>query len=461
MDGPRSLAEYLDDFRDVCLPIAPANARSVGTERRAIDDYLELWPSEWREHVESLADSLSTMPDDVRVVALAPARMEQTRITGLLDGLSQDIAGVQDFGARMLELIILENWLTTESRDDTEAAVTYWTQHHPRAYAVHLCRHQFAASATCRLALARKLLADVALLRSRRRPIQSAPLYLLSEDADVTQVERGRTLSAVRILDARPWLDGLRGPQERSLSALRSNDLLLLERRSWQFTELLLSSSSLHPHIWPKANFYWNRVVTAGSNVMFSAEAYALIRGYSTGVPLFEDMDIGQRLSVLRGEYFRGRFVPNVRTVQRFSSREESDAARVMLSLRTQTHLYDDGDPDATFYNSQHEYAVRNADKRALLEALSDVAFLSRGNSPRFEAILTSLLRETYRILCDEDSARKVFNRVMHWLGFAPDDFRCSGHVVSLHRFSGFCHNASSFRHSLSRLEHRNRLISK
>lgn len=455
MDGPRTLGEYLHEFGDTRLPLPPTPERSIEGERRAIDAYCERWTPEWASQVESYAERLPPMSPGIRVAALAPARMEQIRISGLLEGLVHDISSLGP-NSNALELVILENWLEHETRDDTAGVVTSWLARHDGLRVVHLLAHEFHPSTLCRLAYARKLLADVAVLRSRRRHRQSGPLYLLSEDADVTDIESGRTQTALRILDACPWLDGLRGPQERSLHAMKHNALLLLERRSWQFTELLLSSTRYQPHLWPQANFYWNRVVTAGSNVFLSAEAYALIRGYSSNVPLFEDMDIGQRLSVLRGQYSGSRFIPNVTTVQRFPSREESDASRAMLSLRDSAHIYDDGDPDATFYCPKHEQAVRTSGVTSLLQSLSDVAMPHDRSIHRFEAILTSLFREVYRILRDEDRTHAVFQRVMYHLGFRHADFVVSDDSVSVHCHSGFRRNVARVRRTLTRLEYRN-----
>lgn len=176
----------------------------------------------------------------------------------------------------------------------------------------------------------------------------------------------------MKYLDIHPKLDALRGSQDRTRWALANNQLLLLERRSWFFTECQLSAKRLWPTNWEGANFYWNRVVTGGWNTCFTAETYALIRGYTPTVRIFEDMDIGQRISVLRG-YWRGeRFIPDVSTVSRFPYRAESSAARAILSLSQERHIYDDDNDFECFFGTYSEKSVHEKPLKDLIQNIRD-----------------------------------------------------------------------------------------
>ena len=450
MDGPRSLESYLMDFRSVSVPIEPAHDRDVSRERKVIAAYCESWEVDWRNLVEKWASILPPMRESVRVAALAPARMECTRIAGLLGAIASETQSCHKYQASLLELSILENWLSCESRDETSDIVKAWRHRTRHLFDIHLLQHEFDVGQKCRLSRARKLLADVAVYRSLQRPVQVGPLYLLSEDADVTAVDSGRSVNGMEFLDRYPHIDAIRGLQERSLASMRSNDLLLLERRSWQFTELLLSSQALHPNKWSDANFYWNRVVTAGSNVFVAAETYALIGGYSVSVPLFEDMDIGQRISVMRGKYTQYGFMPNVTTIKRCSHREESSAVRILLALAEEKALYDDGNPEASFFDVAHEQRVRTISEDSLLVAIAEYAKICPSNAWRFEAVLSGLLSETHRIMQDKSRTDALFRRVMCHMGFAPEHYKCDGGVVLLVNTQGFRNCAETFRRRTS-----------
>src|SRR6202011_3728739 len=158
--------------------------------------------------------------------------------------------------------------------------------------------------------MARKLLADIALLRGLRRSSQRASLYLASEDADIYWLDPAQLDVMVRALDAAPALDALRGQQDRCPWLIAQFATLFLMRRSWNFLETHLASASRRPERNPHYDFNCNRIVTSGWNTVFSAEAYARIRGYTPIRRFEEDMDIGEKLSVLRAFWQDGKLVP-------------------------------------------------------------------------------------------------------------------------------------------------------
>ena len=417
MDGPKSLNYYLKLYGRIHIP--PSGTRCHKREQRAMLQYVDSWPAHWRNTITSLADTLPAMSPRTRIVGLVPARNEEHRIRAFLKAILNDVYSSQMESS--CELIILENGLPMEIGPTGSAIETWIKESHPH-FPVHILKHTWDEAEASPLAKGRKLLADVAVFRACKfSPRQS--FYLLSEDADTISIQTGRLRGALSLLDRFPVVDAIRGRQERSLWAMNCNHLALLERRSWQFTELLLSSRRYWPDKNTHHNFYWHRVVTAGSNVFFSAEVYSLIGGYSDDVSVFEDMDIGQRISVLRGHYAGARFIPRLDTICRFPFRQESCIARVLLSLVRKGHLY--GHDGAGFYGVDH--IIKRPDSVALLlQKLAPHAQPHQNNIHRYEEVLKDLYIEILRIFEGRGEGVKLFRRVMMYLGFKNNAYACT-----------------------------------
>lgn len=447
MLGPRAMWEYIEEFsRQGEFPIEPILARDAHREKLAIESYLSCQGDAWLAAVAAAENSMPPMSPRTRCVVLVPSRYEEQRIVGFLEALAKETVGLCAVEPASIDLMVLENWHEGETRDGTADVVRDWLRLRKPAFRVHLLTHEWARDDTCPVAKARRLLADIALYRAYRRGIYVKPLYLLTEDADTQRTQARRTEVFIDYLDKNPSVDAICGVEERDRAALAKNDLLLLDRRSWFFSETLLSAKSLGPSVRLDADFHWNRVVTPGANICFSAETYALIRGYSTDVCIFEDMDIGQRVSVLRGKWSDGRFVPNVATVRRLPLREESSAARAILALsRGAADPYDGGIDGCSFYDKAVEQTVRNQSPESLLESLRQYAHISEGNKHRFDEVLSMHYREVVRILRDGALGRRVFTRVLWLLGFAPGDYVIQDAQVVLLRVDGFRSLARSF----------------
>ncbi len=407
MDGPKSLNYYLDLFKKSHLP--PSIERCSYTQNISVEKYVDTWSNGWKDLVKKYADEIPPLTSKVRVVGLIPARNEEYRIISCLDALEYDVCTSNM--CNTFELIILENGNITEI-GQTYSSVSDWIRRHMPLFSIHCLKHSWDKKEKYPLAKARKLLSDIVIYRMlKTKP--NHPIYLLSEDADIEHIQKGRMRAALLKLDRQPWLDAIRGMQERSIYALKQNHLALLERRSWQFTELLLSSKRYWPENNKHYNFYWHRVVTAGSNVFFSAEIYSLIGGYSSDVTVFEDMDIGQRISVLRGYYVQGRFFPRLNTIQRFSFREEFSIARILLSLVNKGHVYSH---DGTgFYDVDHLIKQPNSID-LLLNKLAPYARPDRDNITMYEQVISNLKMEIQRIFNGDTKGDQLFSRVMSYL---------------------------------------------
>ncbi|WP_300461644.1 hypothetical protein [Desulfobacula sp.] len=413
MDGPKSLELYLAMFNGTHIP--QTTNRCPRRQHSSIQKYIDTWSSSWFKAIKHYKDQLPSIRSSVRVIGLIPARNEEYRIQDCLSAIAYDVASSKMKEA--FELIILENGYNNEV-GPTAKAVCEWIKKNKPTFPIHTLQWSWVNKEKYPIAKARKILADLAIFRVYDS-CPNHPIFLLSEDADIERIQSGRMRMALKKMDKELSIDAIRGVQERSIRALKQNHLVLLERRSWQFTELFLSSHFFRPPHIEIGNFYWNRVVTAGSNVFFSAEVYSLIGGYSEDVSVFEDMDIGQRISVLRGQYKNGHFDPCVDTVRRFPGREESSIARILLSLIQRTHVYEH---DGTgFFDVDHIIKKPDSISRLLVE-LSPYTKLSEGNRWRFEILFTEALSELYRIL-NVELGKKIFRRVMYYLGFSPGSY--------------------------------------
>jgi len=447
MLGPKDLAEYIKEFAShPGAFVAPALDRDVAREHAAIDSYLSHQNVHWMATVRAAGTSIPAMHDNVRCVLLVPARYEERRICNFLNALLNETTQLCTHEPKSLEVIVLENWFKGESRDRTALVVRNWNRERHPSFLVHHLIQEWPEDDKCVMALSRKLLADVALWRAHCRNEYVEPLYLLTEDADTLLTQGRRTESFIEYLDKNPGIDAVCGIEERERTVLARNDLLLLDRRTWFFSEILLSSRKYSPAVRSNTDFHWNRVVTPGANFCISAETYALIRGYSTDVRIFEDMDIGQRVSVLRGGWANGRFVPNVSTIRRLPLREESSASRAILALsRGAVDPYEGGEEGCSFFDRRTEQIVRNQPQDSLLNRMQEYAQITDDNKYRFEEVLSMHYREVVRILRDATLGRRVFARVLWLLGFGPGDYKMQDNNVVLHRVDRFRSFANRF----------------
>lgn len=436
MDGPKTLAAYIEILGGRTLH--PLSSRSAAFDRIAAHAYLNRMEPLWLEDVMRLSGSLPPLNPMTRAVTLIPARNEEYRIASCLSAIDIDIR--TSAAEEWSEILVLENGFKGEL-GRTKASIFAWAKAHRPRYAVNVISKEWTANERNPLAKARKLLADVTIARSLSANLV-APLYLLSEDADIEHIECGRLTAAVRCLNVDPSIDALRGFQDRTVRALKANHLALLERRSWQMTEALLSASSMWPENNPVANFYWNRVVTAGSNVFIPAQVYCEIDGYSTDVVVFEDMDIGQRISVLRGCRNGSRFIPRVSSIRRAPFREESNIARILHALSHAAHVYE--------HNGANFYRIDQAIKRAdavdvYLAELVEFATVCSANKQRYESVLADLWREVSRIVVCKDAAERIMLRVLYYLGFRRDDCTMLKGDIAVKDWSRFAHLAHQF----------------
>lgn len=336
MDGPLGLAQYLTDawLRDR-TGTEPAG-RDPAQEHEQASRYLAAQPEAWQALVVRHARALPPMAPGTRLVVFLIAENEAGLIGQCLAALSADLdsSGLRDDA----EIVVVRLQRADVEPDDTAARVREHIRTRPGSAVVHLLEPRWPAGCTTFLALSRKLAVDVTAQRAVSAGL-ARPLYLVTEDADVEWVERRRAGYVVTTFDASPQLDVLRGWHLRSLSLLEYLPLFV-ERLTWRACERALSNEKLRPEHGRRYSFAWNRVVTAGWNVAFTLHAYVLAGGYTTTVELFEDMDLGQRISVLRGTSHLGRFIPGTRTMAWMPFESCSDGRRALNALAGNADLY-------------------------------------------------------------------------------------------------------------------------
>jgi hypothetical protein len=329
----RDLQEYLDDPWLRTRTDQPHLLRDPTAERAAMHEYLDAQAPEWLQLLAHLAPAAGRLDERARLFVFAIAGDEEDLIESCLSALLGDLTSSRL--AAEAELVLVCNG----HGDDTPQRARHWIARHANAVRACLVEAPWPAGDRTVLARSRKLAVDLVLWRLvRGRPRGSC--VFITEDADVEWVEPGRAREVVTRFERSPRMDALRGWHLRSLELLEW-PLLFAERASWRCAEQELSAERLRPERRPAASFAWNRVVTAGWNVAFTLEAYVLAGGYTPDVELFEDMDLGQRIAVMRGgeDQTRG-FIPRTGTVQWMPFEACSDGRRAMAALLEAADLY-------------------------------------------------------------------------------------------------------------------------
>jgi hypothetical protein len=349
--------------------------RDCHREKSAIEGYLQSESSAHQALIQSMAEGMPAMHSACRMVVLLPCRNESQHIEDRLTLLAEQFRPDASLLARnQYEVIVLVNTCHDEPKDPTMDMVKRWV--HPAGMTLHALEFEHAPNELSPLTLARKILADLALLRALRRNSYEMPLYLCSEDADVVWNDPRQLFEMIKTLDEHPELDALRGYQDRCPWLLIQHPILMLMRRSWNFCESYAASRPLRPSRNPNYHFNWNRHVTSGWNTAFSAEVYANIGGYNRDRQFEEDLDIGEKISALRAYEVSGNWIPQVNTI----------------APSTQ---------------------------------------LDRANIPLLEGMLQKDLDFLVRLHGDPKQAQMAYQRILRWLGFTDDQaFVCQGRVV-------------------------------
>lgn len=412
-----------------------APSRDPARELATLTTYLANLPGEYLRRLESLNATLPPLAPACRLAVLLPCRNEEQHIAGMLDCLAGQYGlDGQPLARPLYEVLVLVNRLDGEPGDATAPRARAW--HHPLGLAVRVVEYIHPAGEPCPLTMARKVLADLAILRAVARGPATAAFYLASEDADVLWTDPHQLAVMIDRLDRDPGLDGVRGQQDRCPWIMARHPLLMLMRRSWNFTETHMARPSLRPGVNPDFDFNWNRVVASGWNTAFTAEVYAAIGGYTRERRFEEDMDIGEKISCLRAwPGPDGQPIAQVNTFAAIPARAEGSPRRWFYRFATGIEPYLDTDGYANFFAADHERAVKFQPLEAFERLLAPVTALRSENIP----VLRAMLQKDFDFLRERRGlhAAREYGRILAALGFGAKDVALDDGRIEIHSLAG------------------------
>lgn len=369
--------------------------RNVERERERIRSYLEGQDPAYRTELEQLSQGLPPMEENCRVVVTIPAKMEAVNLKNLLDQYKNQEDGKHNvIDLRTFEINIIVNKKKSEVGDNSMDVIEAWKRENP-SFKVNAIDMSFDDNVAC-VGLARKYITDLSLLRSISRARQAGPVYIQSEDADLFSIDVRTVWKTVQDFDKNPRLDVLRGLQDRRPEILQKNDLLFFGRRLWDFAEVFLRSPKYRPENNPQADFVWHRIISGGWNTSFTAEAYSQIGGYNQHMRIGEDMDIGQKISVLRGrrDTATSKFTHNTWTAKASGLRSNSSPRRFVDALARDISPYDD------FENQ----ALKHAPLDELLRKIEGFAEVKTDHFDKYQDTISTLTTFIKRLSGDDAS---------------------------------------------------------
>ena len=416
--------------------------RSIQRERSVLGGYIKNEIEKYPDHAEMVkrvADTLGPMYKRTRVSVTIPSWMEERNLNHLLaDWTRQVDRDGNELDPSMYEIAVLVNRKAGSEPDSSVAVINKFIEDFERTRGfkpnVRFADVEFEDGYD-NVGYARRVLADAVVLRSVERPEQEGPLYFESEDADVLAVDKKSVYNLISKLDGNPHLDAVRGVQDRSPEYMKENDMLFLRRRAWDFFEIMARSKQFRNPTSPSWNFSFNRVVTGGWNTGYSAEAYATIGGYEV-VPAGEDMSIGERITMVRGD---GN-IPNLDVIGTVSSRSDSSPRRFINEIIEKKGAYED------FSNEADNKKIREQSLTELMGSIKEFERISPQNEKEFEKFITSTFDWAQSATPSVNDAKQFERRLLFWLGFKRDDYEVTDQGVVIKSWDNVKQSLENYR---------------
>ncbi len=382
-------------------------SRDAVRERARFVAYFEKQNKEYLKELNDFNADLEPMSKDCRVSVIIPARFEEKNLKNLLDQYVKQVDENGDMiNKDLFEINIIVNRKEGEVSDRSMEIIREWKLANP-GYHVNAIDKTFSKE-NANVGTARKYITDLSLMRSLARGESTGPLYIESEDADLFSVDKRTIGKLIKDFDNKPYLDVLRGIQDRQPEVMSKNDLFFFERRLWDFGEMLMRDESLRSDKFDKSSFVWNRIISGGWNTAYTAEVYAEIGGYVPDV-IGEDMKIGQKISVLRGSEDKNKkFVFNTYTAETSGLRANSSPRRFLDAMAKQESPYDNFD----------DQSVKEKTLDELLGKLKSYELISPEHKSRYEAGVNTFFRFMMQEMGKNEESKKVMTRVLASLGF-------------------------------------------
>lgn len=412
--------------------------RDAFRERRRIHGYLDSLDGAYRSNVGELAASIPPMSDLCRLSVFIPARFEQNYIVRTVDQLCRQVdSSFHGLPQYMYEVIIVNNRFSDEPADTTRDRVIECVRSRSIDN-VHVVDVEFPVGTPCPLTLACRYAADLIICRAISRRHYSWPLYLAPEDADLVWTDRRQLHTQLLTLDTHPELDAVRGYTDRCPWMYSDHDLVTLTRRSWNLVENYLTFPHLSRRHNAHADFRRNRVTTNGWNTAFTAESYAMVRGYTPDRWLGNDVDIGEKLSIIRGQEGDSGVIVNTEVIRKVPTRAEGSPRRWFLQAANGIQPYDRTNDYENFFSRRTLQSISDGDGLSLVQEASDTARISTSNLWMFESELTDRWGALLTAASGHDEiAFYQAQAIFDLLGIAASDWEIVDERVRLRRFDG------------------------
>ncbi|MCL4418993.1 hypothetical protein M1146_02700 [Patescibacteria group bacterium] len=407
--------------------------RDISKERKDIEKYLRDLELDDQSHYEMLQDlvtKVAPMKSETRVAINIPAWMEGKNLYRLLDQYTRQIDKEgHELNSNLYEINIIVNRKTGTASDNSVEEIERFKRDsvaRGKNYNINYVDVEFNPPFN-NVGNARRVITDLVLLRSLSRHSQGKPLYMESEDADLVNVDQRTVINLIDKLDQNPHLDAVRGIQDRLPEAMMKNDLLFLYRRVQDFKELLIRRGAYRPERNPNANYTWNRVITGGWNTGYTAQAYAMIGGYNPYQTKGEDMIMGERFSMTRGD----GTTPNTEVVGKVSTRTDSSPRRYIYEVASGKAAYG---PD--FEDESVNQEIRDKTPEELMAKISNFARLNESNAETFARMLNSEYTFIKATTPNITEAQKVTGFVLSFLGLKKGDYEFKDESIEFKNWS-------------------------
>lgn len=360
---------------------------------------------------------ISPMEPECRLSVIIPAKCEEKNIYDTLSSYAQQIdKNGNPLNPNMWEINIVVNIKEEEDHDGTYDEVLRFKKDNPH---IHVNALEITLQKKwAHVGFLRKLLSDISLTRSYQRKEQKGPHYIESDDADLIWVDPHLVNTIISTFDANPGLDSLTGYQEKNLRAMAEVEHVFLSRRFWD----IMTTQAFHYLRQGKVplsdrNFEWSRPFTYGVNTAHTAQVHALIGGYDWEAKVGEDLDMGKRISLLRGGIQNGLFVPELRSLGIMRTRTNSSPRRYLWGLyKGVGHVY-----------SESNFAKDEPRKLSQDQMIQNIPIeyrrINEDNKRFYEKELWFLYESLRKIVPTPELARKIASRTMILIGFKTGDF--------------------------------------
>jgi len=394
--------------------------RDISRERTQISEFMTALQAEDPAHYAELlrlAPLITPMNNETRVAVNIPSWMEGKTIYETLDKYTKQVdKDGNPIDPNLYEINIIVNRKTGSTADNTVAEIERFKASaatRGQNLQINYIDVEFDAPLN-NVGNARRVITNLTLLRSLQRSTQTGQLYIESEDADLISIDQKTVTNIIEKLDENPQLDAVRGIQDRAPEKMMENDFLFLYRRMQDFKEVFLRRKDYRPENNPRGSFNWNRTITGGWNTAYTAEAYALIGGYNPYMSKGEDMLIGERLSMARGDGLN----PNTEIVGRVNTRSDSSPRRYIYEVATGQAAYGEN-----FEDPAVNALIRNKTPEELMESIENLSRIDSANTNLFASMVNNEYQFILGTTPTEADAQDVTKQVMLWLGFKPGDY--------------------------------------